>query len=204
LSRDVIKRSEFLPLDDASPARLGSARARLRGLLDALDRAEADATHRAADAAQRAREAARGEMAVDLSRALAAVHTAAEELAAARAREKEVAVEEIVHLAVAVAGKIVRREIRRDEEYVVRLVRRCLRRIPMPAAVRVRLNPDDIASVTAARDALALDDSAHQVSFEADRRVERGGCVVETPDYVVDGRASTQLTAARAALEDEA
>ncbi|MFN8179527.1 MAG: FliH/SctL family protein [bacterium] len=211
MSRDVIKRAEFVPLDltaaraeDAEPQRMGSARARLRGLFEALDRAESEASRRAAEAAERARAETRKDLARQVSEALVAVQAAAKALAEARAREKEVAVEEIVHLAVAVAGKIVRREVRRDDDYVVRLVRRCLRRIPMPAPVRVRLHPDDIAAVTAARDALALDDSGHQVALEADRRVERGGCVVETPDFVVDGRARTQLSAARAAMEDDA
>jgi flagellar assembly protein FliH len=210
LSRDVIKRSEFVPLalgdrdaGNEAPARMGSAQTRLRNLFAALDHAEKDATRRAAEAAEQARHETRHELSQQLSQALAAVRSAAQELALARERETEVAADEVVHLAVAVAGKIVRREIRRDDDYVVRLVRRCLRHIPMPAKVLVRLNPEDVAAVAAAREAFALDESSHQVAFEADRRVERGGCVVETPDFVVDGRARVQLAAARSALRDE-
>jgi flagellar assembly protein FliH len=211
LSRDVIKRAEFAPLDgvaisdERGPSRhLGSAQARLRKLFDALDRAEADAARRVEEAAARARQDTRDELAAQLGDALTAVQAARAELVAAREREKDVAVEEIVAIAVAVAAKIVRREIRTDDELVLRLVRRCLRRIPLPSPVRVRLHPEDVQAVAAAREAFALDDAGHQVAFEADRRVERGGCIVETPDFVVDGRALTQLAAAREALEGDA
>jgi flagellar assembly protein FliH len=174
-----------------------------RSLAERLERAEQEAARRADEAARRAAAEAEARYSGRFGAAMEALSRAAEELAAAREREKEVAVEEIVHLAVAVAGKIVDREIRRDDDYVVRLVRRCLRRIPFPAPLRVRLNPADLAAVTAARDALAPDESSLKLTFEEDRRVERGSCIVDTPDFVVDGRARVQLAAARSALESE-
>jgi flagellar biosynthesis/type III secretory pathway protein FliH len=203
LSRDLIKRSEFAPLALADAPAGVSARTRLRDLVRSLERAEEDARRRAEEAAARARAEAREEMAREFRASLGALGAAAQALSAAREREKEVALDEIVHLAPAVASKIVRREIRRDDDHVTRLVRRCLRRIPFPAPVRVRLHPDDVARVAAARDALAPDAASLATTLEADRRVERGGCIVETPDFVVDGRARTQLAAAQAAMEGD-
>jgi flagellar biosynthesis/type III secretory pathway protein FliH len=206
----VIKRGEFVELcfvpDAAAPDRPAahSAGVRVRELVERLARAEESARAEAARAAAGAREETRRDLLREFGAALEAVRAATAALEAAREREKEACVEEVVHLAVEVAGKILRREVRRDDEHVNRLVRRCLRRIPFPAPVRVRLHPDDVARVDAAREALGADGTAHRITFEGDRRVERGSCVVETPDFVVDGRARVQLAAARAALGDDA
>ncbi len=206
MSRDVIKRSEFVDLcvlPEAGARSVPGGGTRVRDLVARLDRAEEEARVRAAEAAEAGRREARAELEREFGRALATLQAAAAALESARAREGERALEEIVHLAVAVAGKIVRREIRRDDEYVVRLVRRCLRRIPFPAPVHVRLHPADVAVVTAAKNALLADGASHQLAFESDARVERGSCIVETPDFVVDGRARVQLAAAHEALEGE-
>jgi flagellar assembly protein FliH len=207
LSRDLIRKSEFLELcllpEAGSAGTPAPGGVRVRQLVERLERAEEDAARRAQEAAERAEREAKARFTREFGAALTALQAAARELESAREREKEVAVEEIVHLAVAVAGKIVDREVRRDDEYVVRLVKRCLRRIPFPAPLRIRLHPEDVAAVSAARDLLAADGSAHRFTFEGDRRVERGSCVVDTPDFVVDGRARVQLATARAALEGD-
>lgn len=210
MSRDLIKSLEFAPLCVApastSPGtapHVSSMGSRVRDLAERLHRAEEDAGLLAEAAAARARTEAREELMREVGAALTALHAAAKALGDAREREKEVAVDEIVHLASAVASKILRREVRRDDEHVVRLVRRCLRRIPFPAPVRVRLHPDDVDRVSAAREVLGESAAALSTTLEADRRVERGGCIVETPDFVVDGRARTQLAAAHAAMDRE-
>ena len=211
MSRNVIKRHEFadvclLPEGGVAAGLppLGNDGTRVRDLVARLDRAEEDARRRAAAAEEEGRRAARAELAREFDAALAAVRTAAKALDTARREEGERTVSDIVDLAVAVAAKVLRHEIRRDRDYVVQLVRRCLRRIPFPAPVRIRLNPGDAAAVLAAREALGAEEMAHQVTFEEDRRVERGGCIVETPDFVVDGCTRTQIAAAREAMEGDA
>lgn len=209
MSRDVIKRHEFadvslLPEGGGALPSLVSEGTRLRDLVARLDRAEEEARRRAEEAREEGRRAAHAGFVREFGAALAVLRKAAAALEDARAREGERTAGEIVHLAVAVAGKIVRREIRLDDAYTVRLVRRCLRRIPFPAPVRVRLHPADLAAVTAAKDSLLGEGAAHQLSFEEDGRVERGGCVVETPDFVVDGRPRMQLGAAQEALAGDA
>jgi flagellar assembly protein FliH len=115
-----------------------------------------------------------------------------------------VAQEEIVELAVAVASKVLRREIARDDDFVVRLVRRCVLRIANRARVEVRVNPADLPRVREALAAPAPEGSpAHELVVIEDRRVERGGCVVQTPDFVVDGTVRTQLRAAAETLRGD-
>ncbi|MCA9753662.1 MAG: hypothetical protein KC591_15815, partial [Gemmatimonadetes bacterium] len=178
---------------------------RLRELREALREAEAERNRAVAEAVKRTKAETERAFEQRLGAASRALETAGRKLAETAAVEMEIAVVEVLTLATAVAGKIVRREIRQDDEFAQRLVRRCLRRIASRAEVRVRLHPDDVAAIEQAGESLLSDVGiAHVLRFEADRRVERGGCVVETPDFVVDGRPRTQLGLAREAMEAEA
>ena len=211
MSRDVIKRDDFREMFEAGALapdapgagaqRYTSPRVRFRELLDHLEESDARERREVARAAAAAREEALAEARAEYDGAVQAFRTAAAELRDAVNREVELAESELVELAAAIASKIVRREIRGDDDYLVGLVRRCLSRILRPTAVRIRLHPRDQERVADAAASLTGETEArHQLAFEADPRVERGGCVVETPDFVVDARRATQLAAATAAV----
>ena len=132
------------------------------------------------------------------------VREAARRLARVVEDEREIARQEIVALAVAVASKILRREIAGDDAFTVRLVRRCLRKIVRAAEVRVNVHPTELERVREALDFSSETGAGeHKLTVVPDRRVESGGCVVETPDFVVDGTLRTQLAAASQALQGE-
>jgi flagellar assembly protein FliH len=134
-----------------------------------------------------------------------AMRAAAQELHEVAAAGLEAAQEDTIALAVAIAEKVLRREIARDDTFTGQLVRRCLQRIVHKSEVRVRVNPADHAKILAERDTLLRETGlGHEITILADRRVERGGCIVETPDFVVDGTIAGQLRVARAALEGSA
>ena len=229
MSRDVIKRAEFRELfapeadreargvafprgaagagldaeefAGAPSARYASARIRFRELLERLE----DADERERRNVERAREEGRAqalaEARAEYEEIVAMFTQVSARMAETIDREVELATGELVELATAIASRIVRREIRADDGYVLRLVRRCLAKILQPSAVRVRLHPDDRERVAAAAASITQEtDTRHQLAFEADRRVERGGCIVEIPDFIVDGRRDTQLAAAAAAM----
>jgi flagellar assembly protein FliH len=109
---------------------------------------------------------------------------------------------EIVTLAIAVAEKILRREIAADATFTASLVRRMLGRVLHPGIVRIRVHPTEHPHLVAERDAMQRETGlALELVVVADRRVERGGCILETPDFVIDGTLRGQLAAARAAME---
>jgi flagellar assembly protein FliH len=217
LSPDVIKKGEFRSLYQPADApedegddgilrarRYESHRVRFRELLDRLAEAEDRERRNVEKAARRAREEAEAEAREEYGRAADVFLGMADRLREAIDARTEIAREEIVELAVAIAGKIVRREIRRDDEFVVRLVRVCLRNIAGLSSVRVRLNPADHALVSERADDLAAEAGLHDgFSTVADRRVDPGGCIVETPDFVVDGTIRTQMTTARRVLQGD-
>ena len=106
--------------------------------------------------------------------------------------------------ALAVAERIVKREIQLDDEIVVRQVREALRRIVGVESIKVRVHPDDEVLIRSHRAALlALTDTTRDVVIEADHTIERGGCILESSSGNVDARIATQLRQVEHALRVE-
>lgn len=111
---------------------------------------------------------------------------------------------DVARLSSAIASKIVRREIAADDKFVQRLVRRCLLKVVGASHVTVRVHPADHDRILAAEGELVAEGTPGlTLTVVADRRVDRGGCIVETPHFVVDGRVSAQQDAACEALMGE-
>jgi len=101
--------------------------------------------------------------------------------------------QQLVGLALAVAGPLVRREIRSDPGVVVGAVREALAALPGTARrVRVYVNPDDLELV---REALAIDAGDEAWRLAEDPALERGGCRIESESSRVDASIETRLTA---------
>ena len=98
-------------------------------------------------------------------------------------------------LAVTVARRIIDREVTAAPEIVAQLVRQAIALVDVPDAITVRVNPADLAAVEALRH--GPDDAGAPSAFTlaADPAISRGGCVVETPGRLVDGRVETALQA---------
>jgi flagellar assembly protein FliH len=107
---------------------------------------------------------------------------------------------QMVQLSLAVARRILHRELSIDATALLTMMRVALERVSDAAHVTVRLNPADHQTVTAAlADAPAND----QVTLTADTRVPRGGCKVESEYGDIDAGVDAQLQEiARALLGD--
>ncbi|MGA9120039.1 MAG: FliH/SctL family protein [Bacteroidota bacterium] len=103
--------------------------------------------------------------------------------------------------ALAVAEKIVKREITFDEELVIRQIQEGIRRVAGVETLRLRVNPRDEAVARNEKSSLqATSESLREIVIEVDEKVERGGCILETPSGTVDARIYTQLEQIEAAL----
>jgi flagellar assembly protein FliH len=96
----------------------------------------------------------------------------------------------MVQLALAVARRVVHREVSLDPQVLMTMMRVALERVSDAARVTVRLNPADHQSVTAALNGTATSD---QVTLAADGRVPRGGCRVESEYGDVDAGVDAQI-----------
>ena len=86
---------------------------------------------------------------------------------------------QMVQLALAVARRVVHREVSIDPNVLVTMMRVALERVSDSARVTVRLHPADHQSVAAA---LAEAGTSDQVTVTADARLARGACRIES-DY---------------------
>ena len=112
--------------------------------------------------------------------------------AAEFARDRE---RNLYGLALAVAQKIIQREIAADPEVVRVLVARALEMLPLDTAVEVRLHPADLELLQAEIERLAPSGRLLAIRWVGDAALERGGFLIESPARIVDGRTDVALRA---------
>ena len=99
-----------------------------------------------------------------------------------------------VHLAGAIAARIIRHELSRQPEITLALVREALELAAGSPGVRLRLNPDDYkalgAQVRAVIDTMSALGDAEVI---ADPQIGAGGCRVETRFGTIDQQFESQL-----------
>lgn len=176
---------------DAAPDPISAAEAQAAALLEEA-RAEAGEIRR------RAREEGLAEAACEGAQErqrLAAQHeSTGVEINDERERFFREAEPELLKLAFAIAEKIVGREVSERPEIVLELIRRSLKRIKDKSELRIRVNPEDLQLVREARaELLGAVDGVEKIEVADDRRVGRGGCVIESPNGILDARLGTQL-----------
>ena len=103
--------------------------------------------------------------------------------------------------AIAVAGKIIKREVAADDGTSVRQVQEALRRVVGVDAVRLRVHPSDEQVIRDHRpEILSGAEAVREFLVEADETVEAGSCIVECASGNVDARWTTQLRQVENAL----
>ena len=113
-----------------------------------------------------------------------------EELATLRAEMIHQTERQMVQLALAIARRIVHREISLDQDLLSAMARVALDRLGDSAQVTVKLHPEEFEATGAAR--VAQLNAAH-VTVVADPRVPRGGCRVESSLGTMDAGVDAQL-----------
>ena len=111
--------------------------------------------------------------------------------------------EEILELAMAIAKKILRRELQTDREAVLRTLREAISRVTEGDVVKIFLSPDDIELVREHRAELLEGAEGKGVVLRADRGIMPGGCFIETDFGHVDARIESQLLEIERGLKGE-
>jgi flagellar assembly protein FliH len=101
---------------------------------------------------------------------------------------------QMLDLALEVARKVVREELKLQPAHVLAIVRDTLRRVQGFGRLRIRVNPLDVDLLRQNRPSLLqVVDGVEGIEIAEDRRVDQGGCVIETEQGVYDARIRTQL-----------
>lgn len=116
---------------------------------------------------------------------------------------------EVVELALAIAQKVICREIATDKETVVCVAREALAKVDDAGKVKIKMNPTDLKFINETKYQLAnLIPDVNNVTFEAEENIQSGGCIIETELGEIDARIEKQLQAVKesflGAMEKEA
>jgi flagellar biosynthesis/type III secretory pathway protein FliH len=130
-----------------------------------------------------------------LETSLTSVITLLVELREREARWAERLEENVCALAVAVGRQLFDAELQASPANVAKLVRRALTEFPIDQPVTIRVNPSDLASITASAvaDGGQVTLGRAEAQWIPDPRVAPGGCMIEGRDRIVDGRVDTAL-----------
>ncbi len=110
---------------------------------------------------------------------------------------------ELVALAITIAEKVLAEQLAVKPETVVNLTRTHMKRIRERETLRVRVHPEDLALLAEARPQLLGEiDGVRELQLFEDRRVGRGGVILEGPGGSFDARFTTQLDVIRKALNE--
>jgi flagellar biosynthesis/type III secretory pathway protein FliH len=182
-------------------------RSRLSGIalattgVDAPERQRDDAL-RAAAAEGRATGLAEGREQIRM--AVAALASSRAAIDALRDEVIERTERAAVELALALAEQIVAGAIQVQPERVLDIVRGALRRLTDRKRITIIVNPDDVAALTEGLEQLRGElGGIDEALLQADRRVNRGGALVQTTDGAVDVQVESQLERARAMVAEE-
>lgn len=120
--------------------------------------------------------------------------SAAQEISARREAIVKQAERDLLKLSVAVASRVVRRELRVDGEAVVRAVLEAARLSADRSRLVIRVNPADLAAAESAHPELMRRFAdIGDIKFAADESVERGGCRLLSESGEVDMQVAVQL-----------
>jgi flagellar assembly protein FliH len=125
-----------------------------------------------------------------------------EELGSLRQQMVQQTEYQIGRLALAIAKRILRREVSLDEDLTVAMARVALDRLGEHAGATIRLHPDDYA-LTVGEEQDRWD--SDQVTVVADDAISRGGCRIESAFGFVDASVDAQFEEIeKAVLADDA
>lgn len=106
-------------------------------------------------------------------------------------------------LAIAVAQKVIQREITTDPTIVLALIRQAVDLLPADGPLDVRLHPADMAALGSHLDLYSAAGRALSIAWIEDPALEQGQFLLESPQRLVDGRPDVALRALYQALTND-
>lgn len=134
-----------------------------------------------------------------LAEAIGRFSAAVAEMASRRAKLRREAESDVVKLAIAIARRVLHRELNADPDALAGLVKAALEQLENREIERVRVHPEDADAVRAGVQKLR---PAGRVEIVADAALARGAAVFETSRGALDASVETQLAEIERGLTD--
>ena len=101
---------------------------------------------------------------------------------------------EVVELALAIARKVVCREVSTNKDVIVGVAKEALSQVNVPGQITVKLNPSDLQVINDTKSHLThLKNHIDKLNFEPEDTIPCGGCLIETAMGKIDARLEKQL-----------
>lgn len=108
---------------------------------------------------------------------------------------------ELLKLAVDIARKVIHREVSENQEIILNMVKIALYQIRDRQTLKIRVNPADYELLRGHKEEIMSScDGMRTLDIIEDRRVEQGGCLVESDNGNLDARIGSQLREVERAL----
>ncbi len=102
--------------------------------------------------------------------------------------------EDMLHLVMAIARRIIQVEISEHKETIVRIVQQAINAAVQAEEFHVKVNPEDLQELNEHKPLfLASLSGLSNIEFVSDGSITRGGCILESPSGRVDATLETQL-----------
>jgi flagellar biosynthesis/type III secretory pathway protein FliH len=124
---------------------------------------------------------------------VAALRQVTDNLSASKARILQNLEENVFALTLAVAKKILLRELAADPSVVKELIAGALKLVGPESPVEVRLHPEDLEVLREELEQTASAESLEEIRWVGDESLERGSFLAEGPHRIVDGRVDEAL-----------
>ena len=100
----------------------------------------------------------------------------------------------VVELALAMAKKIIHREVSLDTGIILEQVRQLIQSVEEKGLITVRAHPSEIERLQSFRAfVVGADGEPARLNIEGDETIQAGGCIVESSQYFIDATVETQL-----------
>ena len=107
----------------------------------------------------------------------------------------------MVRLSLAIAGKVVRRELRAGRQIIGETIRAAMKFLVDTSQVRIRVSPEDMEEVERILPSLASAAKGGRVQILEDRAVKRGGCILQTGFGSVNATIDDQMALVEKEIE---
>ncbi len=168
----------------AKPAEDGEARAALEA------RHQAELARIRTEALKQGEAAGRKQATAELDTQMRRLAQTIEEVAGTKTRLQREAERDIVWLSLAIARRVLRRELQIDEEAILGLIKAALENASLREITEVRTHPSHLTSVA---EHLRRIGAPEAIKVRADATLELGGIVIETTRGTLDASLETQL-----------
>ncbi|KMQ51161.1 Flagellar assembly protein FliH [Chitinispirillum alkaliphilum] len=109
----------------------------------------------------------------------------------------------LLRLCVQIVKKIIANEVCSNEKLILGVLKKALRSIAEKDRLIIRISPQDLQTVKGGREFwVSVTERLKDVSIEDDERIQRGGCIIESVNGIVDARLDVQIDEITTLLEN--